>query len=347
MFSKNLKYYRLRKNITKKALASKCGITPMALTNYENGDRRPNMDTLKALAKALGVKVSDFLAVRNENLVFQHAEFRKNSALTVNQQEYTRAAVEEYFNRFYTAIEILGGEVLPDFPKCHQIELKDDDEMNAAMLRKHLGFSAYGPIGDLVESLENIGILIYFFNINNEKFSGMNGFVNGRPYIVVNSNMSTERNRSTISHELSHLMFKWPKDMDESMIEKRATSIAGAFLFSEKDAKRELGVRRKGITGDMRLVCREYGISMMLLAKRAELCNIITKTAAKEFFINASKAGWRKNEPSWVDHEERPQLFNQLVYRAVNEDEISIQKGAELLHMPYSDVKEHCVYIEV
>lgn len=344
MFNKNLKFYRLRKNLTKKALASMCGITSMAVTNYENGDRKPSMEILKALAKALDVRVTDFLAVRNDNLEFQHAEFRKNSALTVTQQEYIRAAVEEYFNRFYSTVEILGGEVLPDYPKCHQIELKEDDEENATALRKHLGFSVYGPIGDLVEALENIGILIYYCDIANDKFSGMNGFINSRPYIVVNSNMSTERIRSTISHELAHLMFIWYKSMDESAVEKKATSIAGAFLLPEKDAKRELGVKRKGITGDMRFVCREYGISMYLLAKRAEQCNIITKSAAKDFYIKASQFGWRKNEPSWRDHKEEPQLFQQLVYRAVNEEEISIQKGAELLRMPFNDVKEHCVY---
>ena len=53
MFSKNLKYYRLKNNLTKAALASKVGVTPMAITNYENGDRRPDMPTIKALAKAL------------------------------------------------------------------------------------------------------------------------------------------------------------------------------------------------------------------------------------------------------------------------------------------------------
>lgn len=37
MFSKNLKYYRLKNNLSKKKLAEKIGITSMAISHYEKG----------------------------------------------------------------------------------------------------------------------------------------------------------------------------------------------------------------------------------------------------------------------------------------------------------------------
>lgn len=337
MFSKNLKYYRLRKQMSKKELANRANVTSMAITNYEKGDRKPNMEILQALASALEVRVSDFLAVRNENIVFSHGDFRKNYSLSNTQQEYIRECVEEYFNRFMTVVEVLGGDVLPDAPICHIIPLSEDPEKNACALREHLGFAKDGPIEDLIGKLENKGILVYECSIDSDKFSGMNGFVNNRPFIVLNPKMTPERNRSTIVHELAHLMFMWPESMDDKEIEKMATAIGGAFLFPESDAKRELGIRRSAITKDMVLVAIEYGISMMLLVKRAELTNIITASAAKDFYIKASKAGWRTNEPSRIE-KETPVLFEQLVYRAVNEKEISVQRGAELLKIPYNNV---------
>ena len=85
MFSKNLKFYRLRKQMSKKELADKVNISPMAITNYENGDRKPNMEILQKLADILDVRVSDFLAVRNENIIFAHGEFRKNASLSAAQ----------------------------------------------------------------------------------------------------------------------------------------------------------------------------------------------------------------------------------------------------------------------
>lgn len=345
MFSRNLKYYRLKKNLSKKELASLCNVTPMTITYYESGERKPSMETMKQLASSLGVKVSDFLAVRNENLVFCHGEFRKNSSLTQEQQEFVRESVEEYFSRFYSAIELLGGEVLPQFPACHALQLTNNAETDAAALRKHLNLSSDGPIDDLIGILENKGILVFCLKLDNDKFSGMNGFVDGRPYIVINEGMTAERNRSTIVHELAHLMFVWPENMADKDIENHATAIGGAFLFPESDALRELGIHRSRISKDMLLVCKEYGVSMALLVKRAQLANIISNSLYTDYNIQASKAGWRKNEPSRIARE-KPRLFEQLVYRAVNEQEISVQRGAELLHVPYHQVVEHCFFSE-
>ncbi len=346
MFSKNLKFYRLSKQMSKKELADKANVTSMAITNYEKGDRKPSMEIIQALAAALEVRVSDFLQVRNENITFKHCEFRKDSSLSNTQQEYIRESAEEYFSRFMTVVELLGGEVLPDAPACHVIQLSQDPEINAAMLRARLGFAADGPIENLIDKLENHGILVYESDIDNDKFSGMNGFVNGRPFIIINTKMNAERNRSTIVHELAHLMFKWPANMGENEIEKMATAIGGAFLFPEADARRELGIHRSAVTRDMVPIAMEYGISVMLLVKRAEISHIITASAAKDFYIKASKAGWRKNEPSRIK-KEKTTLFEQLIYRAVNEDEISVQRGAELLKVPFDTVLSMRCFSEV
>jgi Zn-dependent peptidase ImmA (M78 family)/DNA-binding XRE family transcriptional regulator len=345
VFSKNLKYYRLRSSMSMKELAEKVHVTSMAISNYESGKRKPDMSILKQIAEVLEVRVSDFLTVRNDNLVFHHGEFRKNSTLSVAHQELIQESVEEYFNRFLTIVEILGGEILPNTPTLSALKITEDIEADALSLRKHLNLAFDGPIGNLVEILENKGILVHVCNIGNYKFSGMNGLVNDRPYIVVNENMSSERNRSTISHELAHLMFQWPKDMEECKIEELATAISGAFLFPKTDAIRELGIHRTTISKDMQLVAKEYGISMYLLVKRAQLSRIISDSLAKQFYIHGSKVGWRKNEPSRIEKED-PTLFKQLVFRAVNEKEISMQRGAELLKIPYDEIVDHCYFSE-
>lgn len=346
MFEKNLKYYRLKKNMSKKELASLIGVTPMAVTHYENGERKPDITTIRAMAKALGVKISDFLGYNNRDIEFIHGEFRKGSKLTNRQQEYICEDVEKYMSKFFATINILGGEVLSEAPDVHKIKLSEESEENAQKIRKYLGIAKTGPVGNLVQLLENRGILVYACDIDSDAFSGMNGLVNRRPYIVFNKNMSPERIRSTIAHEMAHFIFHWPEHMGEKEVEKMATAISGAFLFPEEDVKRELGLRRSRIGGDMELVCREYGISMYLLVKRAVLCGVITKNMEKTFYIEAGKAGWKKNEPVRCEAEV-PLLFELLVFRAVSENEISVQKGAELLEKPYDFVAEHCFAAEV
>ena len=343
MFEKNLKFYRLKKGLSMKELADRSGLTSMAISNYENGKRMPDMDVLKRLAAELDVRVSDFLAVRNEKLVFQHGEFRKSSTMPQKEQDYIRESVEEHFSRFYTAVELLGGEVLPEVPECHQLVITGDAEADAQALRRSLKLAESGPAGNLVEILENRGFLVIDCRIESHKFSGMNGTVNGRPYVVYNSSMSPERNRSTIAHELAHLLFQWPDHLAETEAEQYATAVSGAFLLPAEDAVRELGIHRKQITSDMQIISREYGISMFLLTKRARITGIINESAEKAFYMKASSMGWRKNEPSRIQPE-MPGLFQQLVYRAVGEEEISIQKGAELLKLPYEQVRDACYF---
>lgn len=345
MFSKNLRYHRLKSGMSMKELAARVHVTPMAISNYEKGIRRPDMAMLRRMADVLRVRVSDFLAIRDENLVFCHGEFRKKSTLSLTQQQYLRECVEEHFNRFMSVVEILGGDVLPEAPAIGVLELTGDSETDAQLVRKHLHLAEDGPISDLTEILENKGILVYPCSVDNDKFSGMNGSMNGRPYIVVNENMSPERNRSTMVHELAHLMFG-QKGIQDSRKEEITTAISGAFLFPKSDAIRELGVHRTTVSKDMLLVAQEYGISMFMLVKRAQISGIISDGAAKQFYVKAASAGWRRNEPSRIDRES-PLLFKQLVYRAVTENEISVQRGAELLKASYNDVASHCSLDEV
>lgn len=340
MFSKNLKYYRLKAGLTKKALAEASGLTPMAITHYEAGERKPGMDSLVELAGALGVGLADLLRRRNAALSFEHGDFRKGASMGASAQELVRESVEEHFGRFYDVLECLGGDVLPEAPACGALPVTGDAEADAAAMRRHLGIDPVGPVPDLVGVLENRGILFMALEGADERFSGMNGFVDGRPYVVVNADMSPERNRSTIAHELAHLMFDWG-GVEGRGQEDHATAVSGAFLLPAADAARELGVRRRAVTRDMEIVAREYGVSMMLLAKRASLAGIVSESAYKAFCIAASKRGWRKEEPRRIEPE-KPELFEQLVYRAVCEDDMSVQRGAELLGRTFEEVAHEC-----
>jgi Zn-dependent peptidase ImmA (M78 family)/transcriptional regulator with XRE-family HTH domain len=337
MFGKNLKYYRLKKNLSMKELADMVGVTNMAISNYESGKRTPDIMILRKLASALGIQVMDFMTIRNQLLHFAHGEFRRNSTLSKGKQEYLYESLEEYFNRFFTVINILGSTVLPPAPEIHHLSLDSDNQVNAGRLRDWLKLSSEGPINSLVTLLENNGILVYLIEFDDSKFSGINGSANEYPYIAINKNMSPERQRFTITHELVHMAFDWPNNISEKESEKIANGIAGAFLFPEKDANRELGIKRSGIQADMQVSAEEFGISMICLAYRARELKIVSEDAYRKFMMTASKLGWRKNEPSRIG-QELSNLFMQLVYRAVAEEEINIQRGAELLNVPYEKI---------
>ena len=340
MFNKNLKYYRLKNNLNMTQLAEKTGLTKMAISYYEKGERTPDMETLKKLADALNVKVMDFMLLRNEKLHFKHGAFRKNSKLNKGKQEYMREDIEEYFNRFYNIVNIIGESALPKAPEIGFLKLSDDNEVNASLLRNLLKLSLEGPIGNLVNIVENNGVLVYQHEVDGGSYSGMNGSINGRPYISVNVSLSPERQRFTIAHELAHIFFDWA-DVGEAECERRSNLIAGSFLIPEVDAFRELGLRRRALSGDLKITAEEFGISVQCLAYRARELRIINEVAYREFNITISNLGWRRNEPSRISPE-MSNLFRQFVYRAIAEGEINIQKGAELLRVSFAEI-ESCL----
>ena len=345
MLGRNITFYRLKKGISKKELAAAIGISPMAITYYEQNQRTPDLATTRKLANALGTNLAGLMASSPETHQFQHGEYRKNSKLSKKNQEVICASIEDYFNRFLSVSDILGKGALRDAPLSHSITPTMDAEKDAEALRMTLGFSQEGPIPNLIGALENKGILVFLFHYGNDQFSGMNGLVDDRPYVVINSNMTAERQRSTLAHEIAHVFFTIPEN-DDSVWEKHMTAVSGAFLFPKDDAINELGIKRTAVTSDMAMVAKEYGISLQMLAKRAQTLGILSDSAYRAFNIRLNQNGGRKNEPSRIEAE-KTSLFKQLVLRAIGEEEISFSKGAELLQIPLIEMRQMASLREV
>lgn len=55
-----LKEKRISKKLTQKELATLCGVKRTTITEIENGNSRPSIDTAKAIAKVLGFNWTKF-----------------------------------------------------------------------------------------------------------------------------------------------------------------------------------------------------------------------------------------------------------------------------------------------
>ncbi|MCH3963006.1 MAG: helix-turn-helix domain-containing protein [Clostridium sp.] len=60
-----IKKIRESKNLTQKQLAEKIGVTPVTITRYENNNRKPSIETLNKMAKALNVTINDLAGERD------------------------------------------------------------------------------------------------------------------------------------------------------------------------------------------------------------------------------------------------------------------------------------------
>ena len=70
---KNIKEYRIKKNLSQEEMAERLEVSKRTISNYETGRSRPDLDMLEKIAEELGVGINeivygDSLAEKNKNL---------------------------------------------------------------------------------------------------------------------------------------------------------------------------------------------------------------------------------------------------------------------------------------
>jgi Zn-dependent peptidase ImmA (M78 family) len=80
-----------------------------------------------------------------------------------------------------------------------------------------------------------------------------------------------------------------------------------------------------------------YGLSMGAWLFRARDLGILSETAYLQAVKSFRSRGWHKAEPCQECPQEKPQLFEQMVFHALAEDLITESKAAELLAVPLMD----------
>lgn len=67
IFSKNLKYYRIKENLRQEDLAEKVDLTDKYISDLERAKFSPSLETIEKIAKVLNIS-ADLLLKDNDNL---------------------------------------------------------------------------------------------------------------------------------------------------------------------------------------------------------------------------------------------------------------------------------------
>jgi Zn-dependent peptidase ImmA (M78 family) len=167
--------------------------------------------------------------------------------------------------------------------------------------------------------------------------------VNGHiPVIAYNTNKGNkpDRIRFTLLHELAHLLLHFG-DIPERQKERLCHQFAGAMLLPEETIKEELGAHRNKIASlELAAIKKQYGISMQAVIMRALDCGIIHDHYAKQLFFLFKQMNWKVDEP--IDYEgiEQSNRFEQLLFRALIEDQISMSKAASLNNQTLAEFRK-------
>lgn len=340
MFGERLKAARKIAGLSLPQLANKLGdISKQSLSNYENGKRKPDSNILIRLAKELCVKPDFF--VRENTVQLQNFEYRKKAKLSKQDKGMIEEKSKDQLERYLELENLLGIKSrfvnpLKDFP----IRSIGDVEVAAQHLRDkwELGLN---PIKNLIETLEEKEIKIFQIDAKKE-FDGLAGFNGNIPIIVVNKNIDDiVRKRMTVAHELGHLLLKISKGLTPKDKEKYSFRFAGAFLIPNEIMINELGEKRNQITmNELTHLKNEYGVSIQGLVRRAKDLEIISESKYKNFCIKVKKLGWDKFEVGEYNGDEKPIRNNNLIFRAITEEIVSISKAASLVNKTVADLQE-------
>jgi len=250
---------------------------------------------------------------------------------------------KEYLSRYLELEEILGLSNKFDNPiKDLGVVTTYEQVIGAAKKIREEWELGSGAIFNVVELLEDKNIKVVKLDVD-EDFDGLQTYVNGNiPVIAYNLKKADkpDRIRFTILHELAHLLIPFG-NITEKQKETLCHQFAGAMLLPEETIKAELGEYRNKLSPlELANIKKQYGISMQAIVMRAKSCGIINEHYTKQFFFMFKQRNWRVDEPYDYAGVEESNRFEQLLFRALIEDQISMSKAASLNNQSLADFKK-------
>lgn len=225
---------RESRGIPQKALADELGVTQAMVSKVESGHLQPTTQMVSKLAKALRYSEDFFYQPFQRYPAGAHF-YRKHKTLPVKVSTQIEAQLNIYrfqVNQLLTAAEI----DFVDLPECDIDEYGSPTEV-ARAVRQYLRIPS-GPIANMTEILESLGVVVIPFNPDSRQFQGATMYCNKAKFVtLINSQMPGDRHRWTLAHELGHMvMHKLPTpDM-----ETEADEFAAEFLMPAQEIKTDL-----------------------------------------------------------------------------------------------------------
>ena len=210
---------------------------------------------------------------------------------------------------------------LERYPSPESIEAVEE---LAIEVRCALDHEEDGPIQNLTAAIEQAGVCIVPI-AGLQGIDGLSSWVNGVPVIGIAPNVSGDRFRLTLGHELGHLLFH-SKKTDHT--EGEANRFAGAMLIPQAEMDAAM-VDRPSLRHFVAMKSA-WGVSVAALVYRAHELDYIDDRRYRQLQIQMSK--WRKTEPG-IFEPAYGQLLSRLIEVNDGAAEVANQMGLNANHV--------------
>ena len=312
---------------------------------------------LGTLAVVLNTTIGDLLRPFTVEVDCSKFEFRKKSKLGKKAEEAIKLKIQQRIEKYVEIERIAGEEKQFDMNVLADIVVTDEESARQAALRLREEWNlGKGPIAQPILVLESHGVKVIEVEENPELFDGTSNTVEGIPVLVLNKNdapmteakyqMSEERRRLTLFHELGHQVMKLEEGMEKKQKEDLCNVFANEMLIPCETFKEIVGEKRTSISyWELKDIQKEFGISVRALMVKAAQLDIISQNKLKWFFISMNK---NKDMQEKLDKSEIPtqhtSRFNRLVYRMLASEVITTSKASQLLDISVSQLNKNLNY---
>jgi len=312
-------------------------VSPTAIEKYEKGLMMPSNTVLIQLSRALNMKLDYFFRPFTVDIDTSKFEFRKSSSMGVKKIESIKYMVCAEIEKYLEIEAILANTT--SFTLDYRnvvVEGENEAKFLANRFRTDMNIGT-DAIVSAVDLLESCGVKIIEIDLD-EKFSGTCNTAGTIPVIVINKNMSSERKRITIFHELGHLLMYCADGVDK---ENLCTIFANEVLIPSDKFIGILGESRHDISLiELQAIQREYGLSIDALMAKAVQLSIITQRRYSSYYKKKNAVPSFKEAVDATHYPmEHTNRFERLVYRALASEVISFSKAAGLLDVSVNEVR--------
>ena len=146
-----------------------------------------------------------------------------------------------------------------------------------------------------------MGVIIARDYLADRELDGLSGWINGRPFVLLNNTKSAARSRLDLAHEFGHLALH--RDVDpaamadkptRNLIEKQAFQFARALLLPRDEFPYDIG---SGALEELLALKSRWQVSIAALIYRIDDLGLLPKATTDAMWRKRARHGWQVKEP--------------------------------------------------
>ncbi len=308
-----LQIARQFRGVSQKSITDQVRITQGYFSKLEKGTMLPKASDVQQIADILNFPLCFFYQTDDVYSlpISIHPMFRKRNSL--GQKKLNKILAELNIRLIHIRFFLKNSWLTSSYELPKPSPVLIEPEQTARMVRQ-IWRVQKGSLNNLVDFVEKSGCLVIMCDFQDTRIDGVTMSLPKLPHcIFVNKNMSADRFRFTLAHELGHIVLH---SIPSENMEQEANDFAAELLMPANDIEDQLVKLDIYKLSSLKPV---WKVSMAALLMRAKKLNTLREQQINYLWRQLSAAGYRTKEPPELDFEkEKPTVLEMYIDHTLN-----------------------------